>query len=84
MTARILNTFDPIRFPIEMAFSLLRIAIIEADNSGMLVPTETIEILMMRSLTPIAVARETADLIRTSEPSHKKNTPAANNMRSLL
>ena len=52
ITARRLKIFDPIRFPKERAFCLLIIAIMEAESSGILVPTETIETLMIRSLTP--------------------------------
>ena len=43
-----------------MAFSLLMIAIIEAESSGILVPTETIVTLIIRSLTPRFSARVTA------------------------
>ncbi len=52
MTAIKLKILDPIKFPIEIAFSLLITAIMEADNSGILVPTETTVILTILSLTP--------------------------------
>ena len=40
-TAKMLKMFEPIRFPNEMAFSFFITAMMEADNSGILVPTET-------------------------------------------
>lgn len=60
ITARILKIFEPIKFPRDMAFSLLAIAMIEAESSGILVPIETTEILMILSLTPNFVANSTA------------------------
>ena len=50
-TANILNTLDPIKFPREMAFSFLIMAMIEAVSSGTLVPTDTIVTPIIRSLT---------------------------------
>ena len=67
---------EPIKFPREIAFSFLMIAIMEADSSGILVPTEMIEILITRSLTPINEAKETAPLTKVSEPNHNANPPA--------
>ena len=58
-----------------MAFSLLNIAIIEAESSGMLVPIEITEILTIRSLTPIDCAIETADPTNTSAPNQRQKLP---------
>lgn len=42
-TEAILNMFDPIKFPSEMAFSPLMIDMMDAASSGTLVPTAMIE-----------------------------------------
>ena len=76
MTARMLNTLEPIKLPNDIAFSFLIIAIMEAESSGMLVPIDIIEIPIIRSLTPIREARETAPLTRVSDPNHKAKPPA--------
>ena len=75
ITAIKLKILDPIRFPIEMAFSLLITAMIEADNSGILVPIDTTVILITRSLTPKLLASEIAPFTRVSEPNHSPNPP---------
>ena len=50
-TAKILNIFDPIRFPIDNPLFLLKAAIIEAANSGIDVPKAIIETEITLSLT---------------------------------
>ena len=75
-TAKILNMFEPIRLPKEIAFSFLIIAIMEAESSGILVPMEIIEIPITRSLTPIRDAKDTAPLTKVSDPNHKAKPPA--------
>ena len=69
--------FDPIKFPIEIAFSLLITAIIEAESSGILVPIEIILTLIILSETPLSKANATAPLISVSEPNHRLNPPAS-------
>ena len=75
-TASKLNIFDPIRFPIEIAFSLFITAIIEAESSGILVPTDIILTLIILSETPLSKANATAPLMSVSEPNHKLKPPA--------
>ena len=58
-TAKRLKILEPIKFPNEMAFSFLSIAMTEAANSGILVPTETTVTPIARSLTPYVLARPT-------------------------
>ena len=51
-TAKTLNIFEPIKFPIEIFFSFFNKAISEVASSGMLVPTDTTVIPIILSLTP--------------------------------
>ena len=62
-TAKILKILEPIRFPSEMAFSFLTIAIIDAANSGTLVPIETTVTAITRSVTPKSLAKVVAPFI---------------------
>ena len=52
-TDAILNIFDPIKFPIEIAFSPFKAAITDAANSGTLVPIAITVTDITASLTPI-------------------------------
>ena len=72
-TAIKLNILEPTKLPIEIAFSLFIIAIIDAVSSGILVPKDTIETLIILSLTPILSAKLTAPLIKVSEPNQSEN-----------
>ena len=58
-TVKILNTFEPIRFPIEISDSFLNIAMPEATSSGKLVPIEIREMAITRSLILNALAKPT-------------------------
>ena len=51
-TAKTLNIFEPIKFPIEIFFSFFNKATSEVASSGMLVPTDTTVIPIILSLTP--------------------------------
>ena len=53
-TEAMLNMFEPIKFPKEMAFSFLAAAITDAANSGTLVPMAIIDTEITASLTPIS------------------------------
>ena len=82
-TAKTLKILDPIRFPREMAFSFLIMAIIDAANSGTLVPIETIVIPITRSVTPKSFAKVVAPFINNSEPPQSPNPPKAKNKTIL-
>ena len=77
ITARMLKILEPTKFPKEMAFSFLIIAIIEAANSGILVPIETTVIPITRSLTPKSFANKVAPVIKNSEPPQRPIPPIA-------
>ena len=59
-TDPILNIFEPIKFPIEIPFSFLAMAITEVANSGILVPIAITVTDITASLTPIELAKSTA------------------------
>jgi len=67
---KILKIFYPIRFPIEISICFLMAATTEVISSGILVPMATIVREIMRSSTPICVARPTAPLTRNSAPNY--------------
>ena len=56
-TEPILKIFDPIKFPKEIHFSFFTIARRDVANSGILVPTATIETEITASLTPTCSAK---------------------------
>ena len=67
-TEPILNIFDPIKFPIEIPFSFLAIAITDVANSGILVPIAITETEITASLTPIELAKSIALATSHSAP----------------
>ena len=56
-TDPILNIFEPIKFPTESPFSFFTIAIMDAANSGILVPIATMETEITASLIFICFAK---------------------------
>jgi hypothetical protein len=59
-TEPILKILDPIKFPIEIPFSFLAIAITDVASSGILVPIAITETDITASLTPIDLAKSMA------------------------
>jgi hypothetical protein len=78
-TPKILKIFEPTKFPKEIAFSFLIMAIIEAASLGILVPIETTVTPIIRSLTPKSAASEVAPLMSNSDPPQSPNPPIAKN-----
>ena len=56
---------------------------IDAANSGMLVPTDTTVTPMSLSPTPRVIAKSVAPVINISEPPHKPTLPNINNVKVL-
>ena len=68
------------RFPRDSAFSFFTTAIIEAANSGILVPKATNETEITASLTPIFFATTTAPFTSQSAPKYKASPPINNHV----
>ena len=75
ITPNISKILDPIKFPKEIFCSLLIIATIEVDSSGILVPKAIIVTPIILSLIPRFEARLIAPFINTSDPNHRKKPP---------
>ena len=75
--------FEPIKFPIDKSFCLLREATTDAASSGILVPNATIVILIILSEISNLLATDTADFIRVSDPNHNNDPLKSINKNDL-
>ena len=67
-TDNILNKLEPIIFPTEIEDSLLTKANIEVTSSGKDVPKATTDIPIIKSFTPMILAKPMAPSIKYSDP----------------
>ena len=74
-TAKTLKILEPIKLPIDKSFSFFNAAIIEAENSGIDVPKDTIETEIILSLIPNERAIPVAPYTNHLDPIYKQALP---------